>query len=69
VVEGLDTVKTICQVPTLREADAPPGMPARPVKPILIRKITLSEVTVKESGKEAAGKPAAGKPEKKDKKD
>jgi len=63
VVEGLDTVKTICQVPTLREADAPPGMPARPVKPILIRKITLSEVTAKEAGKEAAGKP-----EKKDKK-
>jgi len=69
VVEGLDTVKTICQVPTLREADAPPGVPARPVKPILIRKITLSEVTAKESGKEAAGKPAAGKPEKKDRKD
>ena len=62
VVEGLDTVKTICQVPTLREADAPPGMPARPVKPILIRKITLSEVTAKEAGKEAA----AGKAEKKD---
>jgi len=55
VVEGLDTVKTICQVPTLREADAPPGVPARPVKPILIRKITLSDVTAKE---------AAGKPEK-----
>ena len=66
VVEGLDTVKTICQVPTLREADAPPGMPARPVKQVMIRKITLTEVTPKEIEKDAAGKPAAGKPAKKE---
>lgn len=69
VVEGLDTVKTICQVPTLREATAPPGTPARPAKPVLIRKITLSEVTPKEAEKGAAAKPATGKPEKKEKKD
>jgi len=68
VVEGLDTVKTICQVPTLREADLPPGSPARPAKPVLIRKITLSEVKAKEAEKGAA-KPAAGKTEKKEKKD
>jgi len=66
VVEGLDTVKTICQIPTLREADAPPGMPARPVKQVMIRKITLTEVTPKEAEKDAAGKPAAGKPDKKE---
>ena len=69
VVEGLDTVKTICQVPTLREADAPPGTPARPAKPVLIRKITVSEVKAKEAEKGTAGKPAPAKPEKKEKKD
>jgi cyclophilin family peptidyl-prolyl cis-trans isomerase len=67
VVEGLDTVKTICQVPTLRDANAPPGTPARPAKPILIRKITLTEVTPKEAEKGAAGK--TEKKEKKEKKD
>jgi peptidyl-prolyl cis-trans isomerase B (cyclophilin B) len=51
VVEGLDTVKTICQVPTLREANAPPGTPTRPVKPVLIRKVTLSELSPEEAGK------------------
>jgi cyclophilin family peptidyl-prolyl cis-trans isomerase len=61
VVEGLDTVKTICQVPTLRDTDAPSGGPARPVKQVLIRKITLTEVTQEEAG----AKPPAAKTEKK----
>jgi peptidyl-prolyl cis-trans isomerase B (cyclophilin B) len=64
VVEGLDTVKTICQVPTLRDSDAPAGGPARPARPVLIRKITLTEVTPETTG----NKPAAGKTGKKDEK-
>lgn len=64
VVEGLDTVKTICQVPTMREADAPPGVPARPAKQVLIRKITLQDVT-KDTEKAGEKKPEAGKKEKK----
>lgn len=51
VVDGLDTVKTICQVPTVRNTAEPPGMPERPVKPVLIRKLTVSEVPEKASGK------------------
>ena len=62
VVEGLDTVKTICQVPTLREADAPAGGPARPARPVLIKKITLTEVTPGAAG----SKPAAEQKGKKD---
>jgi cyclophilin family peptidyl-prolyl cis-trans isomerase len=66
VVEGLDTVKTICQVPTLRETTAPVGSPARPVKPVLIRRITLSEVTAPSSEKAAARKsPTQGEAKKK----
>ncbi len=64
VTEGLDTVKTICQVPTLRETDAPAGAPARPAKQVLIRKITLQDVT-KEVEKADEGKTGAGKKEKK----
>jgi peptidyl-prolyl cis-trans isomerase B (cyclophilin B) len=69
VVEGLDTVKTICQVPTMRESDAPPGTPARPVKPVLIRRITLSEVTAKDAGSKPAAKPEAKGEKKGGKKD
>ena len=54
VVEGLDTVKTLCQVPTAKSQGAPPGSPERPVKPLLIKKVTLTEVT----GKTAEGRPA-----------
>ena len=62
VVEGLDTVKTLCQVPTVKSADQAPGDPARPVKPLLIKRVTLTEVAAKATTtKEAAGKPAAGK--------
>lgn len=57
VVEGLDTVKTLCQVPTVKTQGAAPGTPERPVKPVLIKKVTLTETTGKES-KPAASKPA-----------
>ena len=44
VVEGLDTVKTLCQVPTVQTRGETPGSPARPVKPLLIKKVTVTEV-------------------------
>jgi cyclophilin family peptidyl-prolyl cis-trans isomerase len=58
VVEGLDTVKTICQVPALRESTDPAGSPARPAKPVLIRRISLVDVTGQAAEKAAARKPA-----------
>ena len=45
VVEGMDTVKSICQVPLLHEQGTPQGAPARPVKPVLMKKVTAMEVT------------------------
>ncbi len=45
VVEGMDTVKTICQVPLLHEQGTPRGAPSRPVKPVLMKKVTATEVT------------------------
>jgi peptidyl-prolyl cis-trans isomerase B (cyclophilin B) len=43
VVEGLDTVKTICQVPTVREQGTRAGAPGRPVQQVLMRKVTVTE--------------------------
>ena len=57
VVEGLDTVKTLSQVPVVSTRGEAPGTPARPVKPVLIKKATLSEEAVKT----AAEKPPAAK--------
>jgi len=57
VVEGLDTVKTLCQVPIVPNRGEAPGSPARPVKPVLIKKATLTEETVKAAGE----KPPASK--------
>ena len=54
VVEGMDTVKTLCQVPTVQTRGEAPGSPARPVKPLLIKKVTVTEVAP-----QAADKPAA----------
>jgi len=61
VVEGLDTVKTICVVPTVQEKGTRGGLPPRPVKPVLIRKVTLTDVTGKVQGKSGAKKPAGAK--------
>jgi cyclophilin family peptidyl-prolyl cis-trans isomerase len=62
VVEGMDTVKTICQIPTVKNAGEGPGAPARPVKPVLIKRATLTEATQKVGATEAATKkPAAAK--------
>jgi len=61
VVEGMDTVKTICQVPTARRPDEPAGMPERPVKPILIKKVTLTEVAESAPPKTGEAKPASPK--------
>jgi peptidylprolyl isomerase len=47
VVEGMDTVKTLCQVPTAKTPGAMPGTPEKPVKPLLIKKVTLTEVAPK----------------------
>jgi cyclophilin family peptidyl-prolyl cis-trans isomerase len=52
VVEGMDTIKTLCQVPVVQTRGEAPGAPARPVKPLLIKKVTVTEVP-------AAEKPAA----------
>jgi peptidyl-prolyl cis-trans isomerase B (cyclophilin B) len=54
VVEGMDTVKTLAQVPTMKTQGVPPGTPEKPVKPVLIKKVTLTEVTGKET-KSAGG--------------
>jgi peptidyl-prolyl cis-trans isomerase B (cyclophilin B) len=56
VVEGLDTVKTLCQVPTGKTPGAMPGTPERPVKPLLIKKVTLTEVAPKAAPAKPAGK-------------
>jgi len=53
VVEGMDTIKTLCQVPVVQTRGEAPGSPARPVKPLLIKKVTVSEApaTEKPAGK------------------
>jgi cyclophilin family peptidyl-prolyl cis-trans isomerase len=56
VVEGIDTVKTLCQVPTVKTRGEAPGMPARPVKPLLIKKVTITEVAPKADAAQPAGK-------------
>jgi len=48
VVEGLDTIKTLCQVPVVQTRGEAPGSPARPVKPLLIKKVTVGEVPTAE---------------------
>jgi peptidyl-prolyl cis-trans isomerase B (cyclophilin B) len=61
VVEGMDTLRTLCQIPTVKNAGEGPGAPARPVKPVLIKKATLTEVVQKAGTAEGAPKkpPAA----------
>ena len=54
VVDGLDTVKTLCQVPVVSTRGDAPGTPARPVKPVLIKKATLTEETAKTAAEKAA---------------
>jgi len=48
VVEGMDTIKTLCQVPVVQTRGEAPGTPARPVKPLLIKKVTVTEVPAAE---------------------
>jgi len=56
VVEGMDTVKTLCQVPTLQNPGDVPGMPARPVKPLLIKRLTVTEAAPKTAPSKPPGK-------------
>jgi len=48
VVEGMDTIKTLCQVPVVQTRGAAAGAAARPVKPLLIKKVTVTEVPAAE---------------------
>ena len=56
VVEGMDTVKTLCQVPVVQTRGEAPGSPARPVKPLLIKKVTVTELAPKSGAEKPAEK-------------
>ncbi|MCI0568229.1 MAG: peptidylprolyl isomerase [Acidobacteria bacterium] len=56
VVEGMDTVKTLCQVPVVQTRGEAPGAPARPVKPLLIKRVTVTEVAPSPGAAKPAGK-------------
>ena len=62
VSEGMDTVRTIAQVPTTPHPQDPPGAPERPIKPVLMRKVTIIEATGKEPEKKAPAGAAPAKP-------
>jgi cyclophilin family peptidyl-prolyl cis-trans isomerase len=65
VVEGLDTVKTICQVPTVREQGTRAGAPGRPVKQVLMRRVSVTEIDPENPPKAGGGKEEKKSAEKK----
>ena len=62
VTEGMDTVRTIAQVPTAPHPQDPPGAPERPIKPVLMRKVTVLEVSGKQPDRKAPAGAAPAKP-------
>ena len=56
VVEGMDTVRTLCQVPVVQSRGEVPGSPARPAKPLLIKRVTVTELVPKPGAEKPAEK-------------